>query len=290
MSEVKEVLPFDSGAWGTGRWLDDNPLIHHVHLHNLPADFTDSWLGVQHQYSLMRDVSTHGFRTFGIDMARDYPGTDLYTDHCRKYCVEHVLGTGCTDPESGLVTLIAFQRQDISRPFTEAERALKETLFPHLREAARTNWLTHLPGAGGNQLGSQGVAVCDSSGLLLFAASSFLETIGREWPEWTRPFLPKEIVRTGPGQTYTGAAAVVAVSKMNELTVLRVRPVVPADKLSARELEIARRMSEGRDYKAIALDLNLSPSTIKTHTSKIYLKLGINDKAKIATELRKLVF
>lgn len=75
---------------------------------------------------------------------------------------------------------------------------------------------------------------------------------------------------------------------VEELTLLRARTKVPADKLSSRELEIARHISEGRDYKTIAQNLEISPATVKTHTGKIYLKLGINDRSRHAVELGKL--
>lgn len=49
--------------------------------------------------------------------------------------------------------------------------------------------------------------------------------------------------------------------------------------LSERETEILRLMVEGLDYKKIAARLNISPFTVRTHTSKIYEKLHVNSKA-----------
>ena len=49
--------------------------------------------------------------------------------------------------------------------------------------------------------------------------------------------------------------------------------------LSERETEILRLMVEGLDYKKIAARLNISPYTVRTHTSKIYEKLHVNSKA-----------
>jgi putative nucleotidyltransferase with HDIG domain len=49
--------------------------------------------------------------------------------------------------------------------------------------------------------------------------------------------------------------------------------------LSARELEVLRRLAEGKVYKQIALDLSLSTSTVRTHLHNTYCKLGAVDRA-----------
>jgi putative nucleotidyltransferase with HDIG domain len=57
--------------------------------------------------------------------------------------------------------------------------------------------------------------------------------------------------------------------------------------LSARELEVLRRLAEGKVYKQIALELELSTSTVRTHLHNIYGKLGAVDRAQavlLATE------
>jgi putative nucleotidyltransferase with HDIG domain len=57
--------------------------------------------------------------------------------------------------------------------------------------------------------------------------------------------------------------------------------------LSGRELEVLKRLSGGRVYKQIAVELSLSTSTVRTHLHNIYGKLGAVDRAQavlIATE------
>ncbi len=66
----------------------------------------------------------------------------------------------------------------------------------------------------------------------------------------------------------------------------RVRQVDPCP-LSGREVEVLRRLSEGKVYKQIAHELELSTSTVRTHLHNIYGKLGAVDRAQavlIATE------
>jgi len=57
--------------------------------------------------------------------------------------------------------------------------------------------------------------------------------------------------------------------------------------LSAREVEVLKRLAEGKVYKQIALELTLSTSTVRTHLHNIYGKLGAVDRAQavlMATE------
>jgi putative nucleotidyltransferase with HDIG domain len=57
--------------------------------------------------------------------------------------------------------------------------------------------------------------------------------------------------------------------------------------LSAREIEVLKRLAEGKVYKQIAHELSLSTSTVRTHLHNIYGKLGAVDRAQavlLATE------
>ncbi len=49
--------------------------------------------------------------------------------------------------------------------------------------------------------------------------------------------------------------------------------------LSSRELEVLKRLAEGKVYKQIALELALSTSTVRTHLHNVYGKLGAVDRA-----------
>jgi putative nucleotidyltransferase with HDIG domain len=57
--------------------------------------------------------------------------------------------------------------------------------------------------------------------------------------------------------------------------------------LSGREVEVLKRLAEGKVYKQIAQELGLSTSTVRTHLHNTYAKVGAVDRAQavlIATE------
>jgi putative nucleotidyltransferase with HDIG domain len=66
----------------------------------------------------------------------------------------------------------------------------------------------------------------------------------------------------------------------------RVRQIDPCP-LSTREMEVLRTLAEGKVYKQIAHELDLSTSTVRTHLHNVYGKLGAVDRAQavlVATE------
>jgi DNA-binding NarL/FixJ family response regulator len=66
----------------------------------------------------------------------------------------------------------------------------------------------------------------------------------------------------------------------------RPRQVDPCP-MSAREVDVLRRLAKGMVYKQIASELGLSTSTVRTHLHNVYGKLGAMDRAQavlMATE------
>jgi DNA-binding NarL/FixJ family response regulator len=58
--------------------------------------------------------------------------------------------------------------------------------------------------------------------------------------------------------------------------------------LSKREMEILQLVTAGLDYKAIAIDLFISPATVRTHIKRIYEKMHVHSKAQAIQMARKL--
>ncbi|MFN8525203.1 MAG: alpha/beta fold hydrolase [Chloroflexota bacterium] len=62
----------------------------------------------------------------------------------------------------------------------------------------------------------------------------------------------------------------------------------PAEPLSAREIEVLRLLAEGTSNVEIAERLVISPSTVKTHLSNLYGKLGVGSRARAVARGRSL--
>jgi DNA-binding NarL/FixJ family response regulator len=60
------------------------------------------------------------------------------------------------------------------------------------------------------------------------------------------------------------------------------REDIPLDRLTARELQIARSVGEGLSNKDIASRLNISERTVKAHLTSIFCKLKVLDRVRLA--------
>jgi DNA-binding NarL/FixJ family response regulator len=79
---------------------------------------------------------------------------------------------------------------------------------------------------------------------------------------------------------------VVASKLLARLTELS-RRAPSGEELSERELEVLRLMAKGSANKEISAQLSISQSTVKTHISSIFQKLGVNDRTGAVTEALK---
>ncbi|OBB93058.1 response regulator transcription factor [Mycobacterium sp. 852002-40037_SCH5390672] len=62
----------------------------------------------------------------------------------------------------------------------------------------------------------------------------------------------------------------------------RAQPTAPV--LSAREREVLNGIARGQSVPAIAGELFVAPSTVKTHVQRLYEKLGVSDRAAAVAE------
>lgn len=57
--------------------------------------------------------------------------------------------------------------------------------------------------------------------------------------------------------------------------------------LSARETDVLQQLSKGFDYKQIAENLHISPSTVRKHIENIYVKLQVHNKMDAVSKAQK---
>jgi DNA-binding CsgD family transcriptional regulator len=63
----------------------------------------------------------------------------------------------------------------------------------------------------------------------------------------------------------------------------------PEHALSAKELEVAERLSAGESREEIAKALGRSMNTILTHCKRIYMKLGVHNRAELTARMKSIV-
>ena len=76
-----------------------------------------------------------------------------------------------------------------------------------------------------------------------------------------------------------GTSAPQLAPSMQPTSTAEMNPSALIEPLSAREIEVLRRMSEGLTNPQIAKELVISLSTVKTHLNNIYGKLNVRNRA-----------
>jgi two-component system, NarL family, nitrate/nitrite response regulator NarL len=145
-----------------------------------------------------------------------------------------------------------------------------------------------MPGMDGTQVA---VAIRGSgwpTRVLLISAQDESEIVYEAIQQGVAGFLPKEATRAEIVDAVLDCAAgrdVVSPALVGHLaSEIRRRAAVTAPALSRREREVLERIARGQSIPAIAAELYVAPSTVKTHVQRLYEKLGVGDRAAAVAE------
>ncbi|MBN9427477.1 MAG: helix-turn-helix transcriptional regulator [Burkholderiales bacterium] len=280
-------LRFDSAWWGKGSY--HAGYVHHLHLYRCRPEIVEDYRRwVDHDFMRAAVMSRPGVSVNLSDvMSREeFIRTPVYRHFCQPHSIEWSLATvSMVDEKAGLLQWISLRRSDPGQPFTEAERQLKQRLVPHLIEAER-GCRQYFLRESGARLRGRPWGLCDAHGQLHEIGPQFVDTLRREWPDWSGPELPAPLFDAlRAGRPYDGENIVIDTESVNGLYCLFARSRTAIDSLSPRERQVAGRYARGEDHARIASSLGVSPVTVRNQIQSVYRKLGINNKAELATRL-----
>jgi DNA-binding CsgD family transcriptional regulator len=287
---VQPALGFDSAFWAAGAIIEQVPVVHTVYVYRQPPEMMQDWERIKQQdMALVAALANPGRAV--LSTAEGVLGGPAFSPeavaHCRRYGMEHIVGSVYLHPDINLIEGVAFYRADPGRPFTEMERVFVQALLPHMVEvwsANRLSMVLHERRQRRAQLDA--MAICDRTGLLHTAGPDFAGLLQLEWPGWRGPRLPSALA-ANEVERLPLERIVVITTKLDDLLLVRVRRRAAVDQLSARELDVARRYAEGHGYQDIAAMLHIAPATVRNHLKNIYAKLGVGDKAALANLVRR---
>lgn len=287
LTQMHDVFDFDAAWWGRDA---NRPLmVHQVHLHRCAPTLVDDyapWIEVDFFREAVCAQPGTTISTSDLMPRKELEATAIYREFGTKHRVEWSLGTVLIEPQSSLNEFITVWRKDAERPFSEAERAIKQFLMPHLAESYRNCRLLHLLENGRRESASCW-ALCNLDGILVDAHRRFAGMVKSEWPAWNSAELPaamrKQVVA---GKDYLGRQLAIQARPLSGYLYLEARPKSAVDQLSRREREVAHHYAEGRTYLEIAALLGLAPATIRNLISRAFAKLAVNNKAELVRRLR----
>ncbi|MGD9944627.1 MAG: LuxR C-terminal-related transcriptional regulator [Burkholderiaceae bacterium] len=284
--QLRAVVGFDSAMWGYGR---GNPIhFDDIHLENQPIEITRSYLQHRRNDPFAERTAASAGRSvdlYDVFTREAFVRSPLYRQHAKRFHIEHALSTQRHDGDSGLEHLVSLWRADYARPFSTGERAAMQFIMPHLVEARRQNLFASIHAeSSGAAANDSPAAVCDDRGVLHQFEDGWLALLRGQWPDWSGPNLPPELMRLirrqTSGSTSIGAR-VFSWSPFGLRILLRLRPLELGDRLTRRERQVAALLHEGHTYKSIAQRMQVTPNTVRAHMYTLYRKLGVNNKAQM---------
>ena len=289
LDAVRRRLPFESALW---RW----PAGEHNrglggHCYRAPAKMLQDLqrLG-EHDALAARAGKRPGITLSASVSDSRQTWSSPFAAFARAWSIERVLTTACRDPVLDVHTTIMLCRGAESRPFTERERRFKQCLMPHLVAAWTLNTLARAENGATGPRAARERALIDRNGLIHHADPGFARLLQTEFPGWRGPRLPAALSRrlTDPaGESWRGRAIVASRARVvGELQCLvNLRLLGGTDRLSARELAVAREFAAGRTHREIAAGFGISPATVRNQIQSVYAKLDVDSKVELARQL-----
>ncbi|BBY24501.1 response regulator [Mycobacterium stomatepiae] len=165
---------------------------------------------------------------------------------------------------------------------TQALELIKE----HRPDVALLDY--RMPGMDGAQVAAAVRSNELPTRVLLLSAHDEAAIVYQALQQGAAGFLLKDSTRTEIVKAVLDCASgndVVAPSLAGGLAAqIRQRAEPSAPVLSAREREVLNRIARGQSIPAIAGELFVAPSTVKTHVQRLYEKLGVSDRAAAVAE------
>lgn len=294
-ASVSRYLPFESAGWGTFAVTPTGPKVHSVHVYQLPMQMMLEYEAVKQFDTLSAKALSKPGRTINVSI--DNTRWKLHpaiVAHVRKWGLDHSLGTIHVDPHLNICHAISLYRGAGSRSFKSGERIQKQLLMTHMVEAWNMNAMRYMeqPNETRQQTG-QVLAVVDREGMIYNADAGLHELMGHEFPHWVGPQLPLEIrknVCAVEPRVFRGERVSCNQVRLSAdgMILVCVRPVSAVDRLTARETTAAALFAGGKSHKEIAIEMRISPTTVRNQLQSVYQKLGVVNKIELARMLKAL--
>lgn len=200
-----------------------------------------------------------------------------------------------------------------ARPFSELERDALQALLPALKNAVRNcrafnaataradslEWILTRQGTAALLLAppSREIGRTSAATVLLekwFRPNELAAGLPAEVLELARSLGTEQVLKRSPrgdlwGNAYRlpSSAGYRTVVLLGERQAERELPEPWAERLTARELEVAAQVVEGYDNQSIAELLGVRTSTLKKHLGNVFDKLGVDSRAQLIALARR---
>jgi DNA-binding CsgD family transcriptional regulator len=288
----KSFCRFDSALWGVGKISPQTGLAFHaVHLHHLPEEMLAAYEEVSDNDLVAYEAAQRMGSVCSFNLRELTPGrqyADVASFNKRWEMQNLLVGTVYDKPIGSVGFLCLYRAKDGDR-YAEDDRLCGEAFLPHLLEAGTLNRLIWLGQLSNNAVARKDTrAIASTLGYMQTHDTEFFNTLRKEWPDWSPPILPRELIqalRSSPEQRFLGKRITVAASPGNGMLFLLARDKACIERLTRAETSVATLVAKGLSYKEAAKRLSLSPATVRNQLHSVYAKLGVGNKVALARRL-----
>lgn len=286
LTQIGRHVPFDAVWWAMATQMDTgSSYVHDSYIDGMPDDCAVLMNATSQDNVIAQTCSSSPGICFYFPPEQVFG--NLQTALLAKHMgISQVLCIAWRSEIPQLSTFLSFARRKSTVPFTDGERRSIECLMPHLANMLTTSMVMKFASIRSRDSEVRSaMAVVDEIGMLHVAEPGFERLIRLEWPEWRGPLLPAPLLAAiaSNRSNHLGKAVVASLDLVRESRLVTLAKRSPGDLLSPRERTVAEGFAKGESYKELAKRLGLSPATVRHHLRAIYEKLGVADKAALAT-------
>jgi DNA-binding CsgD family transcriptional regulator len=276
---LRRDLPFASAWWGVATTPAAGDTVLHSAAYGTRPDFTREIEAIRD----VDDVHERILKPPGVTVLKDGHSADpMLRRFDARHDLHSILATAVPDSSGTVMQFISLYRPEGARPFTEAERAVKEALVPHLMRAWQTNW--EAPPAHGE---APPAALLSTDGDVIHADARFTALLRAAWPGWCgRRLVLRDDGFDGPRTATARIALTVVPGGAPGTRRVLLRPNRNGA-LTAREHAVAAHYANGLSYKEIAKALGITPDTVRSYIKACYAKLDVRNKVQLQQALAR---
>lgn len=280
LNEIRQLIDFDFAIWGAGdgrsRELDTATIIDQV------GSLFHTWEAVKHEDPFANLVIGNTGKTWVSEQLPDFKESRAYNEHWGLYQAREMISTMEVDARTGLHIFVTLARTKLNAHFNHHEVMIKKLISQHLFLAAQHNDVHYL------RTQQAPAAFIDRRGRLHAALQELKILLADEFnqPTSSNQLPPEANAALWQTGRYRGRRLVLNAEHVGNRLLIRAG-LCPEVSLSPREEQIAWSYASGNSYKDVAKLFSISPTTVRTHLSRIYQKLEISDKGALATWLNR---
>ena len=286
VSELSDVIGFDSAWYGWAQIRTENTVIHSSALLNLPTEYFAAWTEIADQDVLVAQFLENPYCVPTYNRIGNMQ-TDGMETHADRFGIKKMAtAMSLRAARSASLYVSAYRNGQSAKDWTRAEKEFLQCAVDNISAAAEIAAMNDLQ----SENGQAATFFLSAQGATIIGLSNVRERFGHLWsrsdgdrvPRWLADYLDQPGEHVLIDRELVTSCEHVATSDGQGLYKVSLRPMRKFDLLTARERNVARILASGKTHKEAARLLGVAPSTIRNQTQSIYEKLRIDNRASLA--------